>query len=70
MHDYFMEVVKLQRIDLFLRLVAESRSSEEEKALAIQWASELCSDLVVKVEGCENRLVGKGNYSKTYEEKN
>ena len=56
MHDYFMEVVKLQRIDLFLRLVAESDFSEEEKALAIQWASELCSDLLVKVEEHEKGL--------------
>jgi len=56
MHDYFMEVVKLQRIDFFLRLVAESESSEQEKVLAIQWASELCSDLVVKLEEHEKRL--------------
>jgi len=56
MHDYFMEVVKLQRIDLFLRLVAESKPSEEEKALAIQWASELCSDLVVNVEEHEKQV--------------
>ncbi|WP_241574770.1 hypothetical protein [Rosenbergiella nectarea] len=59
MHDYFMEVVKLQRIDFFLRIVADSECSEEEKALAIQWASELCSDLVVKLEMHEKRPAGQ-----------
>jgi len=53
-----MEVVKLQRIDFFLRLVANSECSEEEKAMAIQWASELCSELVVKVKEHEKGLVG------------
>jgi len=47
MHDYFMESVKLQRIDFFLRLVADSECSDEEKTLAIQWLSELCNDLAL-----------------------
>ncbi|WP_241622853.1 hypothetical protein [Rosenbergiella australiborealis] len=59
MHDYFMESVKLQRIDFFLRLVADSECSDEEKVLAIQWMSELCSDLVVKLKKHEKRLAGQ-----------
>lgn len=47
MHDYFMESVKLQRIDFFLRLVADSECSDEDKTLAIQWLSELCNDLTL-----------------------
>ena len=59
MHDYFMESVKLQRIDFFLRLVADSECSDEEKILAIQWMSELCSDLVVKLKKHEKCLAGQ-----------
>lgn len=49
MKDYFMESVKLQRIDFFLRLVASSDCSEEEKALAIQWVAELTDELMAKI---------------------
>ncbi|PIJ46372.1 hypothetical protein [Tatumella sp. OPLPL6] len=59
MHDYFMESVKLQRIDFFLRLVADSECSDEEKILAIQWMSELCSDLVVRLKKYEKRFAGQ-----------
>ena len=36
MQDYLLESLKLQRIDFFLKLVAASDCSEEEKLLAIQ----------------------------------
>ncbi|MEB5675351.1 levan regulatory domain protein, partial [Escherichia coli] len=41
MQDYFLESLKLQRIDFFLKLVAASECSDEEKGLALQWVSEL-----------------------------
>lgn len=41
MQDYLLESLKLQRIDFFIKLVAASECSEEEKRLAIQWVSEL-----------------------------
>lgn len=53
MQDYFFEYLKLQRIDLFLKLVASSECSEDEKNLAIQWVSELTDDLMKKVRGHE-----------------
>lgn len=49
MQDYFFESLKLQRIDLFLKLVASSDCSEDEKNLAIQWVSELTDELMKKV---------------------
>lgn len=49
MQDYFMESLRLQRIDFFLRLVASSDCSEEEKALAIQWVAELTDELMEKI---------------------
>ncbi|AIX49318.1 levan regulatory protein [Pantoea sp. PSNIH1] len=49
MQDYFLESMKLQRIDLFLKLVAASDCTEEEKRLAIQWVSELTDELMSKV---------------------
>ncbi|OAE10008.1 hypothetical protein [Pantoea sp. OXWO6B1] len=49
MQDYFFESFKLQRIDLFLKLVASSDCSEDEKSLAIQWVSELTDELMKKV---------------------
>lgn len=49
MQDYFSESMKLQRIDFFLKLVAASDCSEEEKRLAIQWVSELTDELMRKV---------------------
>ncbi|MDE1190130.1 MAG: hypothetical protein PW844_27330 [Pantoea sp.] len=49
MQDYFLESMKLQRIDFFLKLVAGSDCTEEEKRLAIQWVSELTDELLRKV---------------------
>lgn len=49
MQDYFFESLKLQRIDLFLKLIASSNCSEDEKSLAIQWVSELTDELMKKV---------------------
>jgi len=49
MQDYFLESMKLQRIDFFIKLVAASDCSEEEKRLAIQWVSELTDELMRKV---------------------
>lgn len=40
MQDYFLESLKLQRIDFFLKLVAASECSDEEKGLALQWVRE------------------------------
>ncbi|PQK98902.1 hypothetical protein CG435_15255 [Pantoea ananatis] len=53
MHDCFFESMKLQRIDLFLKLVASSDCSEDEKNLAIQWVSELTDELMKKVRSHE-----------------
>lgn len=49
MQDIFLESMKLQRIDFFIKLVAASDCSEEEKRLAIQWVSELTDELMRKV---------------------
>lgn len=53
MQDYFLESLKLQRIDFFIKLVATSDCSEEEKGLAIQWASELTDELMAKIRSHE-----------------
>lgn len=53
MHDYLLESLKLQRIDFFMKLVAASDCSEEEKGLAIQWVSELTDDLMAKLRRYE-----------------
>ena len=53
MQDYFLESLKLQRIDFFIRLVAESDCSEEEKGLAIQWVYELTDKLMAKIRNHE-----------------
>lgn len=45
MQDYLLESLKLQRIDFFIKLVADSECSDEEKRLAIQWVSELTDEL-------------------------
>lgn len=42
--------MKLQRIDFFLKLVAASECSDEEKGLALQWVSELTDELMAKSE--------------------
>ncbi|MBF1995781.1 hypothetical protein HW114_09930 [Serratia symbiotica] len=49
MQDYLFESLKLQRIDFFIKLVAASECSNEEKRLAIQWVSELTDELVAKI---------------------
>lgn len=49
MHDYCFDSLKLQRIDLFIKLVASSNCDEEEKSMAIQWVSELTDELMKKV---------------------
>lgn len=54
MQDYFLESLKLQRIDFFLKLVAENGCSEEEKGLAIQWVSELTDELMAKIRSHEH----------------
>ncbi|MEP8907743.1 hypothetical protein ABKV42_09335 [Enterobacter roggenkampii] len=54
MQDYFLESLKLQRIDFFIKLVAESDCSEEEKGLAIQWVSELTDELMAKIRSHEH----------------
>ncbi|SFR13927.1 hypothetical protein SAMN04487773_3267 [Enterobacter sp. kpr-6] len=53
MEDYFQESMKLQRIDFFIKLVAASECSEEEKRLAIQWVSELTDELMAKIRSHE-----------------
>lgn len=53
MQDYFLESVKLQRIDFFIKLVAMSECSNEEKGLAIQWVSELTDELMAKIRSHE-----------------
>lgn len=45
----FFECLKLQRIDFFLKLVASSECSADEKNLAIQWVSELTDELMKKL---------------------
>lgn len=60
MHDSFLESLKLQRIDFFMKLVAASDCSEEEKGLAIQWVSELTDELMAKLRRYEhNRLINE-----------
>lgn len=53
MQDYFLESMKLQRIDLFMKLVAASDCTDDEKQLAIQWVSELTDELMLKVRSHE-----------------
>ncbi len=53
MQDYLLESVKLQRIDFFIKLVAASECSDEEKRLAIQWVSELTDELMAKIRSHE-----------------
>ena len=36
-------------IDFFLKLVAASECSDEEKGLALQWVSELTDELMAKI---------------------
>lgn len=53
MQDYLLESLKLQRIDFFIKLVAASECSDEEKLLAIQWVSELTDELMAKIRSHE-----------------
>ncbi|ELY3467083.1 levan regulatory domain protein [Cronobacter universalis] len=45
----FLESLKLQRIDFFVKLVAASECDDEEKRLVIQWVSELTDELMAKI---------------------
>lgn len=49
----FLESLKLQRIDFFVKLVAASECDDEEKRLAIQWVSELTDELMAKIRAHE-----------------
>lgn len=53
MEDLLLESMKLQRIDFFVKLVAASECSDEEKRLAIQWVSELTDELMAKIRSHE-----------------
>lgn len=48
MQDYLLESLKIQHIDFFIKLVAVSECSKEEKRLAIRWVSELTDELMAK----------------------
>ena len=53
MQDYLLESVKLQRIDLFLKLVAISDCTESEKSMAIEWVAELTDELMARLRNHE-----------------
>ncbi|HED6264919.1 hypothetical protein UXO13_02850 [Enterobacter bugandensis] len=54
----FLESLKLQRIDFFIKLVVACECDDEEKRLAIQWVSELTDELMAKIRAHEyNRLM-------------
>lgn len=64
MQDYLLESLKLQRIDFFIKLVAASDCSEEEKRLSIQWVSELTDELMAKLRSHEySRLMSTNELS-------
>ncbi|MEN4930205.1 hypothetical protein ABEI22_13980 [Erwinia billingiae] len=64
MQDYLLESLKLQRIDFFIKLVAVSDCSEEEKRLSIQWVSELTDELMAKLRSHEySRLMSATEFS-------
>ncbi|WP_243078891.1 hypothetical protein [Pantoea sp. MQR6] len=56
MQDYLLESVKLQRIDFFLKLVAVSDCSDQEKHMAIEWVSELTDELMARLRKHEYSL--------------
>ncbi|OQV40450.1 hypothetical protein BZ160_14295 [Pantoea vagans] len=56
MQDYLLESVKLQRIDFFLKLVAISDCSDQEKRMAIEWVSELTDELMARLRKHEYSL--------------
>jgi len=51
-----LESVKLQRIDFFLKLVAVSDCSDQEKRMAIEWVSELTDELMARLRKHEYSL--------------
>ncbi|ORM52903.1 hypothetical protein HA41_10190 [Pantoea conspicua] len=57
MQDYLLESVKLQRIDFFLKLVAVSDCSDQEKRMAIEWVSELTDELMARLRKHEYSLL-------------
>ncbi|WP_010699760.1 hypothetical protein [Pantoea agglomerans] len=56
MQDYLLESVKLQRIDFFLKIVAVSDCSDQEKRMAIEWVSELTDELMARLRNHEYSL--------------
>ena len=56
MQDYLLESVKLQRIDFFLKLVAVSECSDQEKRMAIEWVTELTDELMARLRKHEYSL--------------
>jgi len=56
MQDYLLASVKLQRIDFFLKLVAVSECSDQEKRMAIEWVSELTDELMARLRKHEYSL--------------
>ncbi|MCW2474682.1 hypothetical protein [Candidatus Symbiopectobacterium sp. NZEC151] len=50
MRDFLFESLALQRIDLVVRLIADSECCDEDMTLAINWIAELTRDLVCKVD--------------------
>jgi len=56
MQDYLLESVKLQRIDFFLKIVAVSDCSDQEKRMAIEWVSELTDELMARLRKHEYSL--------------
>jgi len=56
MQDYLLESVKLQRIDFFLKLIAVSDCSDQEKRMAIEWVSELTDELMARLRKHEYSL--------------
>lgn len=55
MQDFILESVKLQRIDLFLKLVAVSDCTELEMSMAIEWVAELTDELMARLRNHEYR---------------
>ncbi len=57
MQDFLLESVKLQRIDLFLKLVALSDCTEMEKSMAIEWVAELTDELMARLRNYEYKYI-------------
>ncbi|MGC0836441.1 hypothetical protein [Pantoea agglomerans] len=56
MQDYLLESLKPQRIDFFLKFVAVSNCSDQEKHMAIEWLSELTDELMARLRKHEYSL--------------